>query len=97
MKNGFVCLLIFAAAFRCDTIKNPEHTVTGLWKLSNIDVQDSVTGRWHQADWMKNGSGYLHYDGSQYMSALISSIKLCKSASHHYIIVNSDLSTVSLI
>ncbi len=69
MKNGFIYLLIFLTSISCDTIKDTDDAVTGLWKLSIIEEQDSVTGRWHQADWMKNGSGYLHYDGSQFMSA----------------------------
>jgi len=69
MKNGIVCFSIFMTTIACDRIKGSDDAITGLWELYIIEVQDSVSGRWHQADWMKNGSGYLHYDGSQYMSA----------------------------
>lgn len=69
MKTGLILSLSLIIVFACNYEQNRIQTITGLWQLSIIEVRDTATGMWNQATWMKNGTGYLHYDGSGYMSA----------------------------
>lgn len=49
------------------SIEQGDNPLTGLWKIYVIESQDS-TGRWEQAEWMKDAIAYLHYDACSTMS-----------------------------
>lgn len=61
----FLYLLTMLSFMAC-TNKN-EHALSGFWQLQIIEAKDS-TGQWQEADWMKHGSGLLHYDNAHHMS-----------------------------
>ncbi len=69
MKSGVFLYLIIIIASACNNSQDQAHTIVGLWQLAIIEARDSLSGKWTQANWMKNGTGYLHYDSHGNMSA----------------------------
>lgn len=66
MKGSVFSFLLIILLFTACQDKQ-QSGLTGLWELQVIEAKDSL-GNWQEADWMKNGSGLLHYDGDNTMS-----------------------------
>ncbi|RTL60683.1 MAG: hypothetical protein EKK37_00565 [Sphingobacteriales bacterium] len=61
--------IILFLIYGCKTISiqtNPNE-LTGLWKLVTVEKKDT-SGRWQEDSWMKNGTGYIMYDGRGHMA-----------------------------
>lgn len=63
MNRILISIIIFLSG--CSNIN--ESNITGLYNLQIIEYQDS-TNAWEQANWMKGGTGILHYDHHKNMS-----------------------------
>src|SRR5437764_9094358 len=62
-------LVILLLICRCKTISSQtdSNKLTGLWKLLTVERKDTL-GRWQEDSWMKNGTGYIMYDGRGHMA-----------------------------
>lgn len=67
----FILLIISGLSFTCadKSQRNRNGLLTGMYKLYNIQVQDSA-GNW-QDEWASDGTGYIIYDGLGHMAVQI--------------------------
>lgn len=63
----FFSVLVSACADKSTT--NRSEQLAGMYKLYNIQVQDSA-GLWHN-EWASDGTGYIVYDGKGHMAVQI--------------------------
>ena len=69
MRNNQILLLVVAALIMGCNQKNIETQINpfgGLWSLSIMEQQDSITGAW--SEWRNGMQGYIHYDDNDNMS-----------------------------
>ena len=67
-KNIFYLLFLVCNLFSCTKSLIPtKNPLAGIWNLHVIEKQDSLA-IWRQSQWMKNGTGLLHYDNEQHVS-----------------------------
>src|SRR4051812_7766676 len=67
----FILLIIAGLSFTCAnrSQRDRNRLFTGMYKLYNIQVQDSA-GNW-QDEWASDGTGYIIYDGIGHMAVQI--------------------------
>ena len=67
----FILFIISGLSFTCadKSQRNRNGLLTGMYKLYNIQVQDSA-GNW-QDEWASDGTGYIIYDGLGHMAVQI--------------------------
>jgi hypothetical protein len=59
--------IIFFACGCKTTIHGDSKGLNGLWKLLIVEKKDSL-GQWQVDGWMKNGTGFIIYDGNGHMA-----------------------------
>ena len=63
----FSLFLILAISCNDGNLDSAMEQFEGLWKLHRHEIRNSQ-GQWVEHDWMKDGTGYLLYDGEGHMS-----------------------------
>ena len=66
-KFLFILVILSACKNKSKTSRNEQ--LAGMYKLYNIQVQDSAGG-WHD-EWASDGTGYILYDGKGHMAVQI--------------------------
>ena len=67
MKLHLLVILLFIFGCKSNSIQTHSNELTGLWKLSTVEKKDSL-GKWQVDSWMKNGTGFILYDGAGHMA-----------------------------
>jgi hypothetical protein len=66
----YVGLSCFLSGCFSTSIRNGSDEFAGLWSLYKVEKKDS-SDNWIEDGWMKNGTGYILYDGKGHMAVQI--------------------------
>jgi len=65
-----IFLILFLVACTTEQKTDTNSKLAGMYKLHNIEMQDSA-GVWHEQLWAKGGDSYIVYDGLGHMAVQI--------------------------